>query len=61
MEGLESNQFKITARAIKRAITEKTRAVIINSPSNPTGVLYTEEELSELGKVCLEKTYLDCF
>jgi aspartate aminotransferase len=58
VEGLESNQFKITARQLKEAITEKTRALIINSPSNPTGVLYTQEELKELGQVCLEKNIL---
>jgi aspartate aminotransferase len=58
VEGLESNQFKITAQQLKEAITEKTKAVIINSPSNPTGVLYNQEELNELGKVCLEKNIL---
>ncbi|MCQ6277887.1 pyridoxal phosphate-dependent aminotransferase [Bacillus sp. EB600] len=58
VEGLESNQFKITAQQLREAITEKTRALILNSPSNPTGVLYTKEELEELGKVCLEKNIL---
>jgi aspartate aminotransferase len=58
VEGLESNHFKITAQQLREAITSKTRAVIINSPSNPTGVLYTAEELLELGKVCLEKNIL---
>jgi aspartate aminotransferase len=58
VEGLESNQFKITAQQLKAAITEKTRAVIINSPSNPTGVLYTQEELTQLGQVCLERGIL---
>jgi aspartate aminotransferase len=58
VEGLESNHFKITAQQLTEAITDKTRAVIINSPSNPTGVLYTAEELLELGKVCLEKNIL---
>lgn len=53
-EGLESNQFKISPEQLKQAITEKTKALIINSPSNPTGVMYTKEELAELGKVCLE-------
>ena len=55
VDGLESQQFKITPEQLKTAITEKTKAVIINSPSNPTGVIYTAEELQELGKVCLEK------
>jgi aspartate aminotransferase len=58
IEGLEQNQFKVSPEQIKSAITEKTKAVIINSPSNPTGVLYTAEELLELGKVCLEENIL---
>ncbi|MBT2656367.1 pyridoxal phosphate-dependent aminotransferase [Bacillus sp. ISL-18] len=58
VEGLEQNQFKITPQQLKEAITDKTKAVIINSPSNPTGVLYTEQELLELGKICLAKDIL---
>jgi aspartate aminotransferase len=58
VEGLEKNQFKITPEQLTNAITSKTKAVIINSPSNPTGVIYTAEELEELGKVCLEKNIL---
>jgi aspartate aminotransferase len=58
IEGLEGNQFKVTPEQIKSAISKKTKAIIINSPSNPTGVLYTAEELMELGKVCLEENIL---
>ena len=58
IEGLEQNQFKVTPEQLKSAITKNTKAVIINSPSNPTGVLYTAEELYELGKVCLEENIL---
>jgi aspartate aminotransferase len=58
VDGLESNEFKITPEQLVSAITEKTKAVIINSPSNPTGVIYTEEELLELGKICLEREVL---
>jgi aspartate aminotransferase len=58
IEGLEGNQFKVTPEQIKRAISKKTKAIIINSPSNPTGVLYTADELFELGKVCLEENIL---
>jgi aspartate aminotransferase len=57
-EGLEENDFKITPQQLKDAATEKTKAVIINSPSNPTGMLYTEEELKALGEVCLEEGIL---
>jgi aspartate aminotransferase len=58
IEGLEQNNFKISPEQLRDAITEKTRAIIINSPSNPTGVLYTAEELLELGKICLAEDIL---
>jgi len=53
VEGKEENQFKITPDQLLHSITKKTKAVVINSPSNPTGVLYTREELEKLGEVCL--------
>ncbi|WP_040208478.1 pyridoxal phosphate-dependent aminotransferase [Neobacillus jeddahensis] len=53
IEGNEQNNFKITPDQLKNSITDKTKAVIINSPSNPTGVLYTAQELLELGKICV--------
>ena len=49
----EENDFKITPEQLEAAITPKTKALILNSPSNPTGMLYTKEELEALGKVCL--------
>ncbi|OMP65837.1 pyridoxal phosphate-dependent aminotransferase [Domibacillus epiphyticus] len=55
VEGKESNEFKITPKQLEAAITDKTKAVIINSPSNPTGMLYTAEELKALGEVALRK------
>lgn len=58
IDGKESNGFKITSEQLRGAITEKTKAVIINSPSNPTGMLYDEAELREIGNVCLEKNIL---
>ncbi|WP_139891745.1 MULTISPECIES: pyridoxal phosphate-dependent aminotransferase [unclassified Bacillus (in: firmicutes)] len=54
IEGKEENQFKVTPLQIEKAITEKTRALIINSPSNPTGMIYTAEELQAIGEVCLK-------
>jgi aspartate aminotransferase len=54
----EENDFKLTPERLKSAITDKTKAVIINSPSNPTGTLYTKEELRALGEVCLENNLL---
>lgn len=58
IEGKEERQFKITPSQLENAITERTKAVLINSPSNPTGMLYTEEELLALGKVCVQKDIL---
>lgn len=47
-------KFKITPSQLEAAITPKTRLVILNSPSNPTGVAYTKAELQALGKVLLK-------
>lgn len=58
VEGLEQNNFKITPAQLKEKVTKKTKAVIINSPSNPTGMVYSKEELQALGEVCLEKGIL---
>jgi aspartate aminotransferase len=49
-----NNQFKINAEQLEQAITNKTKLFILNSPSNPTGMCYTREELSELAKVLLK-------
>ena len=43
--------FKITPAQLEQAITEQTRLVFINSPSNPTGAAYTKEELADLGAI----------
>ncbi|HBF42602.1 MAG TPA: pyridoxal phosphate-dependent aminotransferase [Desulfobacteraceae bacterium] len=45
------NDFSIDCEVIQEAITEKTRAVLINSPNNPTGKVYGEDELKELGSI----------
>jgi aspartate aminotransferase len=47
----QSEHFKLSAAKLEAAITPKTRLFVINSPSNPTGVAYTREELAELGEV----------
>ncbi len=51
LETGETDQFKVTPDALEQAITGKTRAVILNSPSNPTGAAYTDEELKALADV----------
>lgn len=58
IDGPASQNYKITAAQLEAAITDKTRAVIINSPSNPSGMIYTKEELAELAKVAEEKDIL---
>ncbi len=47
----QEQRFKITPEQLEQAITPKTRLVVLNSPSNPTGVAYSEEELKALGEV----------
>ncbi|PWI57936.1 pyridoxal phosphate-dependent aminotransferase [Sulfoacidibacillus thermotolerans] len=47
----ESTQFKITPEQVERAITNKTKAILLNSPSNPTGTVYTPEEIQALADV----------
>ncbi len=49
----QSQGFKITPAQLEAAITERTRLFVINSPSNPTGVAYSTEELAALGAVLL--------
>ena len=51
--GLE-NRFKITRKQLHGAITDKSRLLIINSPSNPTGVSYSETELAEIAALLTE-------
>ena len=48
------NNFKITPEQLKRAITERTKLLILNTPSNPTGMYYREEELRALAEVIEE-------
>jgi len=50
----EKNEFKITPAELKKAISKKTKWLIINSPSNPTGACYTKEEIEELSKVLIK-------
>ena len=47
----DSTEFKITPAQLKAAITPKTKILLLNTPSNPTGSVYTREELTALGKV----------
>ncbi len=50
----EENNFKVTAAELKKALTPKTKAIVINSPSNPTGMVYSESELKEIADFAVE-------
>lgn len=52
---LPGNDFKITTDALRTAISGKTKVLILNSPSNPTGCVYSAEELAEIAGICVEK------
>ncbi|MFD1203918.1 pyridoxal phosphate-dependent aminotransferase [Sporosarcina contaminans] len=54
VEATAESHFKVTAEQIRNAVTPKTKAVIINSPGNPTGMIYNREELSKIADVCQE-------
>lgn len=49
-----SNNYKMTAEQLQEAITPHTKAVVLNSPSNPTGMIYTKAELIELSDVIVK-------
>ncbi|MBO5008496.1 MAG: pyridoxal phosphate-dependent aminotransferase [Clostridia bacterium] len=50
----EENGFKFSAEEFKNTITPKTRALVLTSPSNPTGMVYTKEELKAIADVAVE-------
>ncbi len=54
IEGKEQNGFKITPDQLKEAINENTKALVINSPSNPTGAIYSADELKQIGEICVQ-------
>jgi aspartate aminotransferase len=54
----DQTEFKLTPDQLRDAITPKTRLLILNSPSNPTGSVYTPEEIKAIGDVCIEKGVL---
>ena len=50
----EANNFKLTPDKLRKAITKKTKWIIFNSPSNPTGASYTKTEINKLSKVLIK-------
>ena len=57
IRGEKENGYKVTAKQIADACTEKTKAFVLNSPSNPSGMIYSKEELEEIAKVAVEKDF----
>jgi len=57
VETTEKNEFKITPEDLKKALTPKTKALIINSPSNPTGSAYTKKELERIAETAISKNF----
>mgnify|MGYP001415847980 CR=1 FL=1 len=50
----EKNNFKLTPEKLKKAITKKTKWLILNSPSNPTGSTYSKKEIEEISKILIK-------
>ena len=58
LETTDATEFKVTPEQLREAITPNTKLFILNSPSNPTGSVYTADEIKALGDVCVEKDVL---
>lgn len=58
VETTDKTEFKMTPDQLRAAITPKSKLLILNSPSNPTGSLYNREELKAIGDICVEKNLL---
>lgn len=54
VETLEAEDFKVRIADLKKAITPNTKALFLNSPSNPTGTVYTRQELQAIADVCVK-------
>jgi aspartate aminotransferase len=58
LQTTDKTEFKVTPDQLRAAITPRTRLFILNSPSNPTGSVYTPEEIKVLGDICVERGVL---
>jgi aspartate aminotransferase len=58
LETTDKTEFKVTPAQLRAAITPNTRLFVLNSPSNPTGSVYSPEEVKALGDICVEKNVL---
>ncbi|SCX94480.1 aspartate aminotransferase [Lachnospiraceae bacterium XPB1003] len=53
----KENGYKVTAEQIAAAVTDKTKAIVLNTPNNPTGMVYSRQELEAIAKVAVEKDF----
>ena len=49
--------YKLTKKQLEDAVTDKTKAMVLNSPSNPTGVIYSKEELEQIAEVAVKNDF----
>ena len=52
--GTKENEYKVTADQIEQAVTAKTKALVLNSPNNPTGMIYTKDELQKVADLAVK-------
>ena len=57
IETKEENGFKVTTEDLKKAITPRTKALVLNSPCNPTGSSYTKKELEKIAEIALSRGF----
>ncbi|MEI9476347.1 MAG: pyridoxal phosphate-dependent aminotransferase [Deltaproteobacteria bacterium] len=57
VEGWEENGFKLTPKELEKRVTSRTKAVVINSPSNPTGGAYTKQELEKIAQIAVSHNF----
>lgn len=55
--GAKDNHYKVTPSQIEKAITSRTKALILNSPNNPTGMIYTRDELSAIADLAVKHDF----
>jgi aspartate aminotransferase len=57
IETKEENGFKVTPKELEEAVTSRTKALVLNSPSNPTGSAYTKEELEKIAEIAISHKF----
>ncbi|AGB40377.1 aspartate/tyrosine/aromatic aminotransferase [Halobacteroides halobius DSM 5150] len=55
VETKEENDFKLTSQELKDSITPQTKVLILNTPSNPTGAIYSQEELAKIAEIAIKE------